>query len=678
MKVTLEEFALKLDVPGLTLASPNYRPTTWPPARDWPVVIDRDGVVVSRWGDPIWDLTPWEGKPLGLNFGDGDAGRSTPLDAENADLLRIAIGWLIWGPRSYRTASTIKNRFGALRTVFALCSQNGISAALLLRFPKVLEQLPQHIARSKWEESIAVLHRLYDARDAIGFTVLDPDALKRLAEVAVDYVPVQTPYIPPRIWVYQVRRLRECLDDFLAHKGQIEACFKFSLDAYATNFGSLGAALVLGRVAWKAPFTKSSEGLTGCEYLGPFAETADRFGLSDLLSKWFTGTRELPRVSVLSSYLSLVTVAGLAYIANFTLQRKEEAASIRSSCLLWEHDEKLGRVAIICGETTKTDPDSDARWVASPSVEVAVKALTFIARLRMVCDVVNPLAKPSEDDIADPYLFTTANEPWALGAVRKRPYHVRGPVDDMKGLMERYPLLFDQEQLRTTSEDLRIARRLTPGLPDDEFAVGLLWPLAWHQYRRTGAVNMFASGVISDSSMQQQMKHSTRLMPLYYAQGHTRLHLNEEVEQAVVKAMYEAMAERLKSVVSDRFVSPHSQERKEVIAVNLLSTKDVAELVGWAKAGKVSFREHRLGGCMKAGPCEYGGVESVARCGGGDGGKPCSDVVFDRQREPQVRVQLKRATEEMALHREDAPRRTALAAEAKAMENYLNVVAAAR
>lgn len=671
------EFGLKVASRVVTPASANYRPLTWPPARDWPVVVDKDGVVVSRWGDSVWDLTPWEGKPVLLNFGDGEAGRSESLDEENADLLRLAMGWLIWGPRAYRAAGTIKNRFTQVRGVIALCSQNGISAATLMRFPKVLESLPERIAPSKWEETIAVLHRLYDAREALGFTIVDAGALKRLAEVANNHVHVQTPYIPPRIWVYQVERLRECLEDFLAHRTQVEACFKFCLDAYIVNYGSPESALTKSKDGTKGPFTAGSAKRPGCTYLGPFSETANRYGIATLLATWVTGGLEAPRVSFFSTYLNLVSIAGLAYITNFTLQRKEETTSLRASCLVWEDDERLGRVPIICGETTKTDPDSDARWVASPSVAVAVEALTAIARLRMLCDAVNPEIQPAVSDTEDPYLFSTGTEPWGFCLGRARPYDIRIDISALKDVIKRYPLLLGEDQLRITSEDLMIARRLTPNLPEDEFEVGQVWPLAWHQYRRTGAVNMFASGLISDSSMQQQMKHCTRLMPLYYGQGYTRLHLNEEVEQAVVKAMYEAMAERLRSVVSTRFVSPHSAERKEAIAVNLLSAKDVKTLTTWAKAGKVSFREHRLGGCMKAGPCEYGGVESVARCGGGDGGKPCSDVVYDREREPHVRAQMARVTGEMEQLPEGHPRRAALAAEEKAMENYLNVIAAA-
>lgn len=675
MKVPLHELVLKVDVPFVTEVAQNYRPPSWPPPPEWPVVVDKAGRVVSRWGEQVWDLTPWCGSPVRLVFGDAGAGPGSVI-ADNAELMRQSIGWLIWGPRGYRSVGTIKNKFSALWTVFSLCNRNGIRASSLQRFPKVLEQLPACIASSRWETTIAVLHRLYDARGALSFTILDESGLNRLAEAASGHENVQTPYIPPRIWVYQVTRLRECLDEFIAHRAQIESCFNYCLDAYVTNYKTLEAALGKKNTS-RGPFTKGNDPLRERHYIGPFAETARRFGIEDLMRRWVVGWDET-RVSMFSSYLSLVAFAGQVYIANFTLQRREEVNALRADCLIWENDEKLGRIPLIRGETTKTETDADARWVASPSIEIAVDALASIARLRMGCDVSNSVVRPSPADVTNPYLSSTPTEPWGFGIGKVKPYDIRRKLPNIKNTLHRYPQLFDEAELRITSEDLKVARRITPNLPEDEFAVGRVWPLAWHQYRRTAAVNMTASGVISNSSMQQQMKQATRIMPLYYGRGHTDLRLNDEVEQVIVTAMYEAMAFRLQEVVSDRFISPHSAERKDAIGVNLLAAKDVKSLAAWARQGKVSFREHRLGGCMKPGPCDYGGIESVARCGGGDGNAPCTDVVFDREREEQVRNQLRHVTGKMEQLSSEHPRYSALAAECKAMENYLNVVAANR
>ena len=668
MNVDVREFALGVECQGLSRTAANFRPPSWPPPRNWPVSIDKRGTILSCWGDSVWDLTPLAGAIFSLNFGDGNVGQAEPLDPENADLLRLAMTWIMWGRRSAKTVGTIQIKFTVIRAVIAVCSRNKINASALSRYPRVLEQISSAIAPSRHGPTISEFHRLYDVRGVLGFCILDPRGLKRLSELQPDHRQQQTPYIPPRIWLYQIERLRECIDDFLKLHQQVEACFAYCWSAYSKNFGSTAQALAANRDKDRAPFTPSCVTRRGAVYLGKFADTASQFGLRDLFVKWL-GNPE-PTLRSFSAYMSLVSTAGVIYIANFTLQRKEEVASLRLDCLKWENDEKLGRVLLVVGETTKTIRDSDARWVASPSVEHAVRALSIISRLRMTIDSVNSVINPSQADQSNPFLHSAPTEPWGSG--KRRAYDIRTDLPSIKEIVRDYPSVFDERKLRITGDDLKLARRLTPSLDDDEYAVGKVWPLAWHQLRRTVAVNMFASGLVSDSTMQMQMKHASRLMPLYYGRNYTRLLLNEEVESIVTNAMYASMTERLKLAVTSRFVSP----QQEIGVAKLISATDGRRLVAWAKEGKVSFREHRLGGCMKAGPCEYGGVESVARCGGGDGQKPCADVVFDREREAEVREDLTDVKKQIAHLPAGSPRRNALAAERRAMRNYLDAIQA--
>jgi hypothetical protein len=677
VNVTLEVLGLHRASDWLTPAHRSFRPPSWPPPRDWVVSEDREGNVLSCWGDSIWDLSPWAGTSMILDFGDGDVVRKAkPLDPANADLLRLLTTWRMWGIKACAAANSLKAAFLSIRRVIALCSEHNITASDLMRFPRVFEQLASIIPSSEFSKTILELHRLWDARDYIGFVLVDSEGIQRLAAASHSHEIEQTAYIPPRIWAYQVQRLKACLDDFLANRQAIEACFNFCVDAYAHNFGSLAAAMTGAsrhRLPFWTPERKNKGAKSGCRYHGRFGLTAERFDIADLLERWIVVSKSGLEVRNFAAYLSLVQYAGLAYIANFTLQRVNEAASLRADCLMWEFDEKLGRVPIIVGETTKTDPDSDARWPTSPSVEAAVGAMATVATLRMRCAAADPAVCPAETDQRNPYLVAGSFEPWS-GNVAK-PYAVRIHADGYRAICRRYERLFDEEQLRITEDDLRIARMLTPNLSEEKgFAVGRVWPLAWHQLRRTGAVNMFASGLLSDSSLQFQMKHASRLMPLYYGRGHAKLHLNEEVEGVVIDAMYEATAHKLQAIAGDRFVSPLGDDRKQIILVNLVGDKDAKALAIAGRKGLAYFRETRIGACVHRGTCGYGGVESISRCTGGDGGDPCVDALYDRTKALGIEGDLAQIEKELAKTPVGTPRHKALLAEQKGLENCLNVI----
>ena len=678
--IPLEQFGLAIDTPLVTPSSRSYRPPSFPPPRDWVVVEDAQGNPVSRWGDPIWCLDLWVGASVRLNFGDAPNSKASSIeyiDQANADLLRLLVTWKLWSPRGPRSVrSMISAFYTPFRSIISLCSREGILASDLMRYSAVREKLPMTLAPSRYDGTVVELHRLLDARQELGFILLDQYGIKDLVKNKPQHVKKQTAYIPPRIWAYQVNRLHECLNEFMAHQEQVEKCFHFCIDAFAKNYGSLSALMSEKKVGSKSPFkvivNRKLALKKGRIHHGHFDDTADKFDLSDLLSRW-VGRSNSEGLTRLTSYLSLIQFAGLAYICNFSLMRIEEASSLRLGCLDWEDDEKLGRIPILIGETTKTVQDSDARWPTSPSVQVAIDAMSSVARLRMRCAEQNPVVSPTEGDKANPYLYDRSYEPWAPGHITSS-YAIRKRTPYYKYVFDAFPNLFDKEKLKITQEDIKIAKLVTPTLNLDEFQVGTTWPLAWHQLRRTGAVNMFASGILSNSSMQYLMKHRNRLMPLYYGKEHTKLCLNNEARDLVLNSMYEVMGKEIQGLLSDSFVSPYGDKRKEMIVVNLVTESDAKKFSDSAKRGEISFRSMRLGGCMKRDPCPYGGYESISHCTGSDGGQPCVYALYDRDKADSNKKYLDTLEKRLLDVPIGSPLRLSLEAEKRGLEGYFDVI----
>ncbi len=680
MNSFLAELSFKISDVPTTGGSTFFTPPSWPPPQDWVVSFDLEGSPVSRWGDTTWDFSAWAGKSLKIQFLKVKGRRSIgTLDPRNRELLRLATTYLIWGPRGVRNWTSLRNVYNLIRRLVTFCDEQNVYTGDLSRFPKLHSELGRVFQHSQDRKVIVLwLDRLLRASQSLDFAILDEYSLAQVANAFKDNKPddtEQTAYIPPRIWLHQITRLRECLDDFLLHADAYEACYNFCLDAYAHNYGSLEKAFTNSEQRDNAllPFGNKhvKRPRPGLVYHGTFEEVALRFGIAKLLQKWVAPAKDALSVKSLSTYAGLIQMAVVCYIANFTLQRKEEVADLRLDCLLWDEDPILGRIAIIRGETTKTDPDSDARWPASPSVEIAVLAGTRIARTRLRAVVANPLLEYSAYDLENPAFLQFNVEPW--GGRWDGRCSIRISTPAYSEVFRRFPRLFDAQTLQITEEDLINAKMFTPNLGSDVFRIGNVWPLAFHQLRRTGGINMFASGILSASSIQVIMKHLTLLQTMYYGQHFSSARFNEEVEGVTSSARFEVLAKQIESLMNERYVSPQGESRKEQIVVNLVADRDYKKLVQAGASGEVAFRETRLGGCAKKGDCEYGGIESIASCAGFGNRKPCAEAIFDKQRRPAIGAQLIDVERRLSKLNDDSPRRRALVAEAEGMRNYLDV-----
>jgi len=652
----------------------NFRPPSWPPPADWAPVVDAKGIGQCIYSDSTWVLDVWAGRPMKINFGDGKT-KGARIDPANADIFRICATWFLWGPNGCRAASTFQAKFVVIKPLFITCARQGIVATDLRRFDAVIDQVAASLAPSSYDYAITILSELLDASEHLGFTLLDREGLARLAKLAPKNHRRQTPYIPPRIWAYQVSRLQECLETYQRHRPQIEACFQFCLDAYATNFGSLkNAVSSKNGDSSTAPFQNHT--WSRYTYHGPFKLTADRFGVTELIETWvapFTGAKGEIQIPKFSQYLNLVSKAGLAYLINFSLMRVEEAWDLRSDCLIVEKDERFGEFHLLRGETTKTAPDSDARWPVSPSVSLAIDVMRHIASLRMRCAKERDDIGLTSEDQSNPYLVSYQYEPWSRG--KHKPYRTRPIPWDYHQFLKYFPQLLDPAQISVRAEDLRIARLMTPSLDEELFKIGHPWRMGWHQLRRTGAVNMLSSDAVDESSLQFLLKHQTRLMTLYYGRNHARLALSEETRALFLKTMYQEVARDLRKLSSPEFVSPLGPARKESIVTFIKETEAVS-LDKAALEGKVGARRIRAGFCVNQKPCPYGGIESIAHCLGGDSCKGCPDLMLDINQREKVKIYENVIDEQLKIVHLDSPRHRSLQGEKLAIKKFYDIVQA--
>ncbi|RVU53541.1 hypothetical protein EOL67_01335 [Pseudomonas syringae pv. syringae] len=373
--------------------------------------------------------------------------------------------------------------------------------------------------------------------------------------------------------------------------------------------------------------------------------------------------------------MTLASKVGAAYLLNFSLMRIEEAWRLRADCLKVEHDQQLGAIYMLSGVTTKTISDSDARWITSPSTQIAANTLAHVARLRIDTALKRAGISIAKDLQSNPPHHMRQYEPWARGNGMDKDFGVRPSYSAYMEVLRSFPLLFDRAAITITEADLEYARLLTPSL-NATYQVGTPWPFAWHQLRRTGAVNMQASGLVSDSSLQYQLKHVTRAMSLYYGRGFSKVKLDSVAYATYLKAMYEVLGKEITRLLSPRFVSPFGEARKSQI-LNIISASDAKKLDLAAKKGTVSWRATLAGGCTKRGHCSLGGADTLVHCGGGHEKGACPDALYDQDRVPELIYLQEILSDRLTTAPQGSPYYESLRLQQRATNNILDTLKAA-
>lgn len=644
-----------IDHPLVKPGVPGFELPRWPPPKDWPVSVNRDGIVVSRVDDDVYDYSAYAKRGLCVHFSDE---RLTPI---NRRRYKRVVCWWQWGSRGRVTAQTISTYAAIIKPLFLAASARGLDVSEFADMPQAAQLLAPSLGTSTFDVFLMLLDELHTHRGELGFRLLDRKALTDLTRLMPKHELQQTPYIPPRIWLYQVTRLKACVDDFAQHKDALVGLFNYCLRSYVENYGSIEAACHPDSSRRHGPF--NSDVSNPHTYHGSFYDVAERYGVNQLFSRWLRPEsgkavdERLVGIQRLSSYFNLVQAASMMHLLNLTAMRGLEAKDLRLSCFVTEEHEELGEVCLVRGSTEKTIREEETYWVTSPSVKASVEVLACIARLRMSVATKDPNVHLTKRDIDDPLLFTPGYEPWASisDAIRSRGPDARQRLQ-YGAFTERFPALFDSRELTITEEDLNVARLITPTLDPDLFKIGSIWPLAAHQLRRTAAVNMVASGLVDIRSLQYQLKHLTRMQSLYYGRGFSKLHLSQRAIEEFVRTTYEMLALQADQLSDNRYLSPLGPENKQRI-LRFVEDIDPKDRLKAAKRGQFSLRPTLLGLCAKCGPCPHGGIDNVARC------VRCADALVDCKKLPDIKLLQRSVKSHIAAASPGSPRKRSLKAQ---------------
>jgi hypothetical protein len=656
MQHLVENLQFRASVAFVSETSPCFKSVDYPPKDDFAIAIDQEGNVISRYGDDTWDFRSFGGK-FKMQFGE--------FDETNKALFKQLVFYVIYShlfPGSY---NSLLSSYISFQSIFRVCTKYKLDARDVHRFPKVIEEASQAFSKaspSLFSTSIYHFHAALKNQEHIGFLLLNEKNIVAYKQFDPAYECGQTPYIPNPIWTKLIQHLDSVLDDFEAHQKKLETLYHYLTKTTLLNekrgvSKQNSSPFNIGRAKDKIFYSGTFDNyLLENDLLGLFEKNTKKNPLNS-----FDGGSPIYTTDQLGSLLNNISLTCYLYVLFYSIMRKEEALSLRTDCLKTEVDERLGEFYLLAGETTKTDPDSDARWVVPKRVRRAIEVAKTLVDWKL-----QHVQPPQET----PHLFQNSNV-WQLA---NRTSKVRSFKSFGTAIAGNAPHFFNLPQYIITQAGYDEALALTPSLIRQEwFKAGNVWQFNWHQFRRTLAVH-FAVNKVSVSSTQLQMKHGTREQQFHYQNNAGRLRLNRNSEQEVVNEYYAEMSRNITSVVNGERVLPHAKSPVKDEVVRIVTEGDRKKLLKAQKNGLVGARENIIGWCMKQGECEFGGFTTIAPCTGGDGGNPCSDVVIDGAREQEFKDDMVYYENKMKNAPEDSPLYKAYKAEVHGYEKVLGII----
>ncbi|KZY78286.1 hypothetical protein A3740_01040 [Oleiphilus sp. HI0068] len=646
----------RFDVPKGTESS--LVPPSDPPPDNWIITYDRLGNPKSRYGDDKWDYSEhgynhfnyFKFDIVGVCFG-------------NQNLMkRLVFNMIYHSEITYGELSTVNHYAGVIKQIAQVCSSNNILISDLYKYPSLFKNIAETIKPYQRDRAVYIIDKLNEEHIGadLGFSVGGGELAAYIRNNVKDRLKSQTAYIPDRINAYLMERLESFIHDFNDNVEHINGVYQWIVRAYKVNseYAEQRGIKLIGRVA--NPFCAAGKGKP-CYYEDGFDHFAKEQGIHELLSKWVDDTlEEKLTILRLSKYLKLANYVGLIYIMHYSLQRQDEAANLPLDCLKNEYDEKLGVIHYLVGETTKTIQDHDARWIVPSKAKLGV-------------ELINQLAQWESNWSTPNRLLISSKAPWLCNTASLQ----KPKLNPFSSILEINTKLLDEKYLIISKEDYAQAIALTPTLVlNDWFQIGQPWRFNYHQSRRTGVVRMFRWGVSKDST-QFMAKHKTVHQTIYYGRNHTKLKLNESLSQEIVSESYNAIYRSLSDVVANakNSISPHKREPFEQEIIRLINEKESKALMTRIKKGQVGYRETLLGGCTRQGSCEYGGIESVAKCAGGvDGNSACKDLRVSPRRYNTLMTLKEKHLEAMKSLDQDSPQYNAKKAEVYGIEVYERII----
>lgn len=570
------------------------------PSDSFVVSRNRDGSLLSLYGDSSWDWTPYatDGRTIKFNFHFRSSGKLTQQRNKLAGEMRWLMFVLIFlRPGHGLSNKSLKSYLSLLTFMARFCELRSLSSYGLLADPALLGEC---MAGNGGYANlvIALIHLLrHLGADVVGFDVVNTEGLRNLDGIANKYALTlkQHPPIPTRLYSSMLSTLSQELAQFWAVADRVLNLLQACVDDPLT--GKHHSKQLQGR---------RELGLDKQTWRPSFGDLLREYGLES----YWAGRGCTRSILGLETVLTGMMVTSAIAIQAFTGMRACEVGTLPFYCLEeLKRDEDDSIHYIVKGCITKHAHGKIKRvqWVTS---ETGCTAIRLAQRISMtIYKALGKIPEETHTRINDFYLFITPR-------ILFRPSHIRHAPAIV--LLECSPHLRTKLQIDIQDEDLLELEQIDPHRAwrsEEAFQAGHPWTLTSHQLRRSLALYAQRSGLVSLPSLKRQLQHITQEMSLYYCRGsafainfidngHGESHFGKEWQATQPASQFFSYVAHVLLTDETLFgAHPHWIKNRLGDADGVVVFDRGITLRRFQK-GELAYRETILGGCVKVGDCD--------------------------------------------------------------------------
>lgn len=584
------------------------------PTCDFIVSKNKDSVVLSRYGDDIWDFSPY-----------ATAVRPKPiLDFQGIyEKHRADVKWIIFcldriceSINGVYSINTLRGYVICLKQIALYCTEKNMPFLSWFNSEShVLNYLDNHSATAQKLKISALFIALIPRVEETGVDIIVTKAIKdRFTEAhrISRQFRRQHPIIPSRILFGLLSYCKDALSEHNVHAKSFEAFYKTI--PVTSTYSTHNETWFLKYLSRYAMDTNSYEIL-------------DYFKAKEVLSK-----RELNR------YVSHLDYCARLLLLGYSGMRDGELVALNYDCIEIVN-RPHNRVLRLVGFTTKLAAGrKKARWVTSEHVMPAIDYLQSICRVSYDNLKKRNALNSQLKSVADMPLFSKFAQTTRLHDFKqKRTYRKMGFSREYF-----YARVPDDriDSMTISSDDYEELKKFDPfrDWRGDGYGVGEKWNITSHQFRRSLAIYSAQSGLISLPALKAQFKHLSQDMTLYYRNNAieakkifdvTEGHFASEYQSLKPEADFFAFIfgtmmneDSLKGSVGKNYEQLKPKTSKGVTEIYLARNQTIKKF----EKGLLSWKETPLGGCMSTSVCTKKLLGSLSVC------LTCEDAVIMEQK----------------------------------------------